>query len=589
MTKKSVQTKVLAAIMAVVMLLCLVMPATLTVSAATQNKVPTFEKKATKVYISEDQTMPVNIYFKDGGDIPYVNISEFISDFVVPAISEDAPEFKLDCKTEGNTISLIRDNGSTATLDFDSNTVYFPNLAKFRELSVKDFFGVVMFKGGSAGLFKKDDSSYTRYGYSKTIDFDDYGVPTGTDGKNFYIPLQSFNDIFLFPFLGGSTVLYNGESLFYCDGELSEGMRKLYYDVKKTKLSKEYVDFNYGELCLGLDLNYGLKENHRIKDFDSLFTGTGLKEQLLDYDNSATSIDTAIYTMINYYIDDIHTSYSGFSPYSDFNGDEKAYQALEDMPSGVSRQRNNDTYDELEAAYNKYYPDGAKAYEEVGDTAYIRFNDFLIDGTEDYMSAPTDEEVMGADNTIRLMQYACDRINANENIKRVVLDLSMNGGGLATAALYVIGTFLGKGTMTCRDSITDTMCNSCYLVDTNRDGVFDDNDTLQSPELKARGLKLYCFISNVSFSCGNIVPCIFKDSKKVTLIGQTSGGGACSMAGMSSATGTSFNISSPYIFSFEKNGSFYDMDRGAEPEFWIKDLSKLYDRAYMNTFLDKID
>ena len=67
MTKKSVQTKVLAAIMAVVMLLCLVMPATLTVSAATQNKVPTFEKTATKVYISEDQTMPVNIYFKDGG------------------------------------------------------------------------------------------------------------------------------------------------------------------------------------------------------------------------------------------------------------------------------------------------------------------------------------------------------------------------------------------------------------------------------------------------------------------------------------------------------------------------------------------
>ena len=490
MTKKSVQTKVLAAIMAVVMLLCLVMPATLTVSAATQNKVPTFEKTATKVYISEDQTMPVNIYFKDGGDIPYVNISEFISDFVVPAIAEDAPEFKLDCKAEGNTISLVRDNGSTATLDLDSNTVYFPNLAKFRELSVKDFFGVVMFMGGSAGLFKKDDSSYTRYGYSKTIDFDDYGVPTGTDGKNFYIPLQSFNDIFLFPFLGGSTVLYNGESLFYCDGELSEGMRKLYYDVKKTKLSKEYVDFNYGELCLGLDLNYGLKENHRIKDFDSLFTGTGLKEQLLDYDNSATSIDTAIYTMINYYIDDIHTRYSGYSPYSDLNGDEKAYQALKDMPLGVSKQRNIDSIDELEVAYNTYYPDGAKAYEEVGDTAYIRFNDFLIDGTEDYMSAPTDEEVMGADNTIRLMQYACDRINANENIKRVVLDLSMNGGGLATAALYVIGTFLGKGTMTCRDSITDTMCNSCYLVDTNRDGVFDDNDTLQSPELKARGLKL---------------------------------------------------------------------------------------------------
>ena len=560
-----------------------------TCKVTVKNKVSTFRKKATKVYITEESTMPVNIYFRDGGDIPYVNLSEFIGSFLAPAIADDAPGFKLECKTKGSTVSLNRDNGSYATVDFDKNTVYFPNLDKFRELSVKDFFGVVLFKGGSAGLFKKDDSSYIRYGNEKTIDFDDYGVPTGTDGKNYYIPLQSFCDIFFFPFMGGGSLLYNGESLFYCDGELSEGMSKLYYGVKKTKLSKEFVNFNYGELCLGLDLNYGLKDIRRIRNFDSFFNATGLTEKLLDYDNRATSIDTALYTMINYYIDDIHTSYSSYSPYSDYNGDEKAYQALKDMPHGVTKQRSIDTYDELEAAYNKYYPNGAKVYEEVGDTAYIRFNNFMLDGTDDYMSVPTYEEVKDEGNTIRLMQYAYDHIMANKNLKRVVLDLSMNGGGNATTALYVIGTFLGKGTMTCRDTITDAMCNSAYMVDTNRDGVFDDKDTLQSSELKARGLKLYCFISNFSFSCGNIVPCMFKDSKKVTLIGQTTGGGATSVGGMSTATGTSFNISSPYVFSFEKNGSFYDTDRGAEPEFWIKDLSKLYDRVYMNTFLDKID
>ena len=48
------------------------------------------------------------------------------------------------------------------------------------------------------------------------------------------------------------------------------------------------------------------------------------------------------------------------------------------------------------------------------------------------------------------------------------------------------------------------------------------------------------------------------------------------------------NLSSMNQFSFSKNGSFYNVDRGADPDAYVKDISKLYDRTYANKFLDKM-
>ena len=63
---------------------------------------------------------------------------------------------------------------------------------------------------------------------------------------------------------------------------------------------------------------------------------------------------------------------------------------------------------------------------------------------------------------------------------------------------------------------------------------------------------LYCLISPVSFSCGNLVPAGLKSSQKVTLIGRTSGGGSCSVQPMTTAYGTVFQISSAMRMSSAK-------------------------------------
>ena len=96
---------------------------------------------------------------------------------------------------------------------------------------------------------------------------------------------------------------------------------------------------------------------------------------------------------------------------------------------------------------------------------------------------------------------------------------------------------------------------------------------------------VFCLISPYSFSCGNLVPCVLKDSNRVTLLGRTSGGGSCEVQFASSAWGTSFRISHHRRLSFLKNGSFYDIDRGAEPDYQISKPEKYYDRHVMQQII----
>ena len=56
---------------------------------------------------------------------------------------------------------------------------------------------------------------------------------------------------------------------------------------------------------------------------------------------------------------------------------------------------------------------------------------------------------------------------------------------------------------------------------------------------------------------------------------------------ISSAWGTSVRISSPSRLSFMKNGSFYDIDRGAVPDYTLTNPEIFYNREalaeYINT------
>ncbi len=99
---------------------------------------------------------------------------------------------------------------------------------------------------------------------------------------------------------------------------------------------------------------------------------------------------------------------------------------------------------------------------------------------------------------------------------------------------------------------------------------------------------LYCLVSPVSFSCGNLVPWVFKASGTVTLLGDTSGGGSCVVRTMSSAWGSLFSMSGTKRISFVKNGSFYDVDRGVDPDVFLTKKESFYDREQLTEFINSL-
>ena len=89
-----------------------------------------------------------------------------------------------------------------------------------------------------------------------------------------------------------------------------------------------------------------------------------------------------------------------------------------------------------------------------------------------------------------------------------------------------------------------------------------------------------------SFSCGNLVPSALSNSHQVTILGQTSGGGACVVQPLSTADGCPFQISGASRLAYTKNGSFYDIDQGVEPDFVLASPDLFYDRQHLTEYIN---
>ena len=102
------------------------------------------------------------------------------------------------------------------------------------------------------------------------------------------------------------------------------------------------------------------------------------------------------------------------------------------------------------------------------------------------------------------------------------------------------------------------------------------------------GYKIWCLTSMNSFSCGNLVPAALKMSGQATLICQTSGGGSCVVLPCTSASGCLFQISGPEQLSIVRNGSFYNIDQGIEPDVVLTQVESFYDREGLVDYLHTI-
>ena len=232
----------------------------------------------------------------------------------------------------------------------------------------------------------------------------------------------------------------------------------------------------------------------------------------------------------------------------------------------------------LKAARSAAYPDGVPGYEEIGDTAFVTFDSFTAERSDrsEYYNLELNDWT-DAKDTIELILYAHKMVTRPDSpIKKIVIDLSLNGGGNADAAVAVACWFTGTASISLLDTMTGAETVMSYRTDLNLNGVAldDPGDTVSGG-----AYNLYCLTSRNSFSCGNLIPAVFEQSGFVTLIGRRSGGGSCVVMACTSASGSVFQISGSKELSTTRNGTFYSIDAGIPVDIPLTKDASFYDRA----------
>ena len=585
-------------------------------------------------------------------DLPYMDFVEFVfmlmhhtyKTLLKDSYSDFDVTFENFTDLYSDEIIIARDNGSRMIFNYHNGTLTWDDYDGFflnnQGYYIDPLGGRKTDASGQPYLVQRIRSR-ERHGEHVVINLSDYGIPIIVpdgynrlgmmyDGEKCLIPLQTLSSLCFFPL--NMRIYFNGESLIFAnvasmqepfdwsdviqimlanglltEETLLEGLEKCntYDDVTtfiiselvKTELgqmlydqlvnvyqmsayyiffsgqtgerSPELAQYGYNELCLEMDSFYGLKEIHNIDKFDSFFSQTGLKEDLLSTD--AQRADAALSELVYYWLDDGHSGLISPSYIADSSGSETA------LGQGIMSLI--DLQQQLNLVRAKH-PESLEPYYEVGNTAYVTFDEFDVDTSLDYYSLLQTGEL--PDDTIGLIVKAHQQITREgSTIENVVLDLSNNGGGKVVAAAFVMGWFLGEADISVANMFSGAQSTATYQADVNLDHKFDESDTVSH-------LKLYCLISPFSFSCGNLVPWEFKTDGRVTLLGRTSGGGSCLVGYTNTAWGASFRFSSPMRLSFVKNGSFYDIDQGVTPDYFINSYDNFYDREALTEYINNL-
>ena len=555
-------------------------------------------------FFSADDVSTIRIMYMEGFDVPVVSVGDWtdllnrVDGYLngdeaaddpegnLPETKKEgpqaAPEYKMEFSAQDSTAVITRKNGSTVTFDNKTGTVEFSDHYAFLQKTGNgSLFDLPEGRTSpdsrdKAAYLKKSSSSYLRKGDPVTIDLTAYKIKMYQDEEGFYVPLQTLGDLMLSPL--GINVYDNGEAVFITRTDAfrgEEGLTSLgeaYYSAAPGGRSEDLAGYSYQELCLVMDLYYGLKEGHRIRDFDRLFADLKYQEPLKS--NNPKIADEALYKLISFQLDDGISAYLASSPYS---GSDVSFE--ETLGTGSAAKNKEAMTGHYQDAAAEAYPEGIPGYQEIGNTAFLTIDSFTgpVDMVDYYETAPEED----AGDTIGLLAYAFRRITREESpIEHVVMDLSLAEGGDLEAAAYAIAFFLGEVAVCMEDSLSGTFGCGIYEADLNLDGTFDEKDSL--PE----SISLYCLISPVTAAEASLAASAFENSQLVTMLGRTSGGGTHAVQTLASAWGTSWQIAGNRKLSVMKNGAVCEIENGAEPDYPITVPAAYYDREALAGFIN---
>lgn len=525
-------------------------------------------------------------------EIPYIPLADNILKFLM------GPDYSIsEVDADTTEVTIVNSKTNTKTIvDLLHHEFYFDNYDAF--LQDSDVYLDVAAVNRTGDYMEITDASNIA-GQPFFFDWRNYDIGIvickNEDEYCLAIPLQTYNDVF------GEYLIYNGKNLYptYLV-EDNPVVAEEYYGTEQAPgtRSKALAEFCYNELCMNLDLNYGLKEIHGISafpDFDSYFYINGIRDDLKS--TNALTFANTLMDLCDFYFGDGHSSYQKNS----------YYLGKDASPQGAHTSAMLKHFSEnyLKYGLTRNAKIGSNSTDKIdpvpcytvsadGKTAIVRFDEFTLNGLNKSqileLLSDFDDEKMNhyvrdlekKYDTVALIHAINEKIQQNSAIENVVLDMSCNTGGACHSAIFILSWLLGECSIDMANPNTGAKWSATYKADVNFDGTYDDKDSVRSKNL-------FCLTSPVSFSCGNLVPAVLKASDRAAILGVTSGGGASCVHKTCAADGTCFWVSSKNVMSVSKNGSLYNVDSGVEPHYYINKPENFYDTEKISGLVNAIN
>ena len=540
---------------------------------ACESSVKDYDKNATVNKIeSKDysfiNTTDMYIAKKDKITAYYVNDSDFIYVDAKSYLESLEGVFDLSGVTfsaTANTLT-IKANDESLTITPDGNKISMTNAGVLNitaDSETIDFMANTQF-----------ENSYNKEGSSINYDLSNYSMNIFKYDDLFLVPFDLINDLY------GAANYYNvyfNYDKFYGTYPYVDSENEYEEDILTSHKSStiEMRKHNYNNMAFVFENLYGLKESQGFKSFDDL-VGADNKKLLLS--TNPDRYNTGYANLFTYKLDEGHSyivsaGYEGSEGLLTFGYGNRLLKMVTDYSALMSDSPLMNAEDNSNCRVTYY-----------GDTAMISFSDFLVGSDEDLYDKNGN---LASDayyyDTFYMVKHYLDEAK-DRNIKNIIFDLSLNGGGYIVAFIKALGLITNDNIYYgVEDAITGEIQVEEYSVDADCDGDYKDNDAYTD-------FKYYALTSHYTYSAANAFATYIKEKNIGKVIGRKAGGGKCSVLPVVLGDGTSMAISSTNwsgvgFVDEIGNPSVVSYELGVDVDITL-DLKDFYNLEKINSLLD---
>ncbi|WP_330463405.1 S41 family peptidase [Metamycoplasma gateae] len=508
----------------------------------------------------------------------YIEIDEFLN-ALDGLINLDSFSVEVNEKEKTKTYSSKTETGeilNTLTINWEKNTIHTTNTSFFyeilkpQELTDGDQFLEVNYESRNL-----DNEGVT-------FDLGKYDMDIAFNNKKVLVPFAVFNTLFLSQtfnntYFNGLTFT-NLEAGFDSWGVLEDEERERIRgneEKRNGEITVEERQANFNHLAFTMDNFYGLKHYKQMQSFESYISKED-KEKLLS--TNPDDFNEAYVNIFHKQLNELHTNLNSFSYHEQEWHRTIGERLVAPRDYGQYRIDFEKNERKLISAFEKKFnkkvsqfgPDDFIRYH--GNTAFVTLLEFQ-DGTKEEIES---DEAWQYD-TYFLMRHLMSELKKKPEIKHVVLDLAINGGGSVYSMIRTLGFMTDKEILNREFDILNRRADlSKSKVDTDGDGNYDNDAYTQYNWNLLVGLN--------TFSAANQLASIVKEMGIAKIIGKKTGGGMSAIMPISLMDGTTITISSPNNAVHGEDNR--EIESGITPDIELE-YEDFYNDEKINEILDK--